>query len=247
MHNSIFTLGCSSCARGLTALLFTNIYVNGQTAAHHWKLFLIALLLLASGFVGCNTSVPQVTAAVDRSFLTGKPCAAPCWYGLELDKAEQEAVLATLRGLEFVDESSIRIHNNSVWPQFPIASEIYFCSKSDKRNCNTAVFSEEKLKMLWLSVEYDLTLNEVVQQLGKPDYISYSPYRPESRSCTLQLYWPTSHIFVSNDSETDDSICQALKAGKGLDPNIKVTGIVYAVSETFVPGYGVDWPGFIAP
>ena len=198
-------------------------------------------MLLLSVTAGCSIPVPR-TFPIDQSFLTGEPCAAPCWYGLKLDEATQETILSTLRGNELVDESSIRIYDNSVWPQFPTASEVYFCSKSEKHHCNTAVLSQGKLKMLWLSVQYDLTLKEIVQRLGEPDYISYAPYHPETRGCTLALYWPKSRLFVENVSETDDSVCQALSAGKGINPNIKVTGMVYAVSEAFGPGLTAGWP-----
>jgi len=207
----------------------------------------LVIVLLIAISAGCSTPAPQMSA-VDRSFVTGKPCTAPCWYGLELDKAKQETVLTTVRGLEFVDQSSIRVYDNSVWPQFPTASEVYFCSKSEKHTCNTAVLSEGELKMLWLSVEYDLTLSEAVQRLGEPDYISYSSYSPEARSCRFVLYWPKDHIFVENVNATDDGICQTLKSGKGVKANTKATGLVYAVSEVFtgleLRSWHTSWPGF---
>lgn len=44
---------------------------------------------------------------MDRSFITGKPCAAPCWYGLELDVSNKDDVIAALDRLPFVDQASI--------------------------------------------------------------------------------------------------------------------------------------------
>ncbi len=51
-----------------------------------WSLY--AIFILVSG--SCTSA--KEDPLVDRSFLTKQPCAPPCWYRLELDKAGQEDI-----------------------------------------------------------------------------------------------------------------------------------------------------------
>jgi len=69
-------------------------------------------LLLVAVSTGCvawgwrvaPTPTPTLEPTlIDWSILTGLPCAAPCWYGLEVGRSTKSDILATARPLSFID------------------------------------------------------------------------------------------------------------------------------------------------
>ncbi len=65
-------------------------------------------ILIASILVGCNRSSLSPTL-MDKSAFTGIPCAAPCWYGLEIAKSNESEVVSTLKSLGFIDQETLKI------------------------------------------------------------------------------------------------------------------------------------------
>jgi hypothetical protein len=88
------------------------------------KLIRIILLLDVVIFLyGCTGNLSQELPATispklqDRSFLTGTPCLAPCWYNLEIGKSSKNDVIEKLQTLEFIDQKTIQISEKSI-PDF---------------------------------------------------------------------------------------------------------------------------------
>ncbi len=202
-------------------------------------------------FAGCTNAVDE--SLVDRSFLTQRPCSAPCWYELQLDKSTDKDVYATLRQLAFVDQSAIQKYESVGWGQFPGATEIQFdCARPKGRGCGVAVLSENRLKAMLLFIQYHLTFEMVVQQLGTPDYISYFPGGAEELACTTSLYWPEKLVFVASSQRKNCPTWNTIKQGIKVDPSAEVTSINYVVRAGFKPGIEaglpyISWPGFAKP
>lgn len=209
-------------------------------------LFLLFLLLA----VGCAPNADD--PLVDHSFLTGEPCAPPCWYRLELDKSSEEEVHTTLEGLAFIDQDSIR-ETKFAWLGDPNAKEIHYgCSHPRDKSCGGAQFANDRLKLLWMTVGYNLSFEMAVEKLGFPDYVDYGPYHPEVGGCVIDLNWPEKGITLQSLNRGSDTSCQALRDGRGVDPNISVKTIYYGTSEVFGPEPGgccnrIPWPGFVEP
>ncbi len=207
------------------------------------------IILLGFGSTSCSEAMDE--SIVDRSFLTEQPCSPPCWYGLELGKSTEEDMYTTLKSLPFVDQTTI-VERGATWQSDENARSITFdCLHPwhGSKWCGDATFSADKLTMLWLSVNYDLTFETVVQRLGTPDYISYGPYHVEVGGCEVLLYWPKSQICVDSLDTTGDRVCRMLNAGQGIDPAAKVSNIIYMVHEAFPDGPEeglpyAPWPGF---
>jgi len=79
-------------------------------------LFALAILL---GLFACKGlgSAPETLETLDpnyydQSWLMGKPCAAPCWYGLEPGVSTRQDSINRVEQLPFVDSSSINITNH---------------------------------------------------------------------------------------------------------------------------------------
>lgn len=211
----------------------------GQTGSL-WFPVIIAAFFIAS----CSRQVDN--QFVDRSFLTGEPCPAPCWYGLKPGVSTKQEVLATLEQLVFVDKSSIREYGNVVWPGDENARAIYFdCVAPEGKQCGDAVISRGELKSLLLFVRYELTLAEVVNILGSPAYIDSYPRRPSG--FFVDFIWTQKNIEVSTDMS--DRQVMALRAGEGLPEDLLIKWVLYSTPERFHRGPSEDttrvpWPGF---
>lgn len=129
-----------------------------------WAL-LSLVLMLATGCY-CSESLPPYDLptrvedpdSVDKSLLTGEPCAPPCWYGLVPGESSADEVVSTLKSLPFVDGDSI-IEDFITW-------------KSSVMNTDDYVgyirIEENKVELLSIELEYDLTLQELIDVLGEP-------------------------------------------------------------------------------
>lgn len=204
-------------------------------------------MLLAIVVVACTSDSEE--HLMDRSFLTGQPCSPPCWYGLILNESDEQAVYATLPQLNFIDQAAIH-EWGTVWMNNENAKEIRFgCLHPRDKACGGALLSENRLKRIWLSVGYELTVQAVVQRLGAPNYVDYGAYHPEVGGCVIDLNWPQKGIAVRSLQRSSDLQCQAVGAGAGLGPDTRVNTIYYSTGEGFSSQPGgccarIPWPGF---
>jgi hypothetical protein len=212
---------------------------------------LLELIGVAALLVACASAVtPTAEGPIDRSFTTSQPCAAPCWYGLELNKSTDSEVLAQLRLLPFVNQATIRRSDHVAIGSFQDASEIdYDCVVPSDGMCGFLVLSDGKLRMISFVLKYDLTLRSVVNQLGTPDWIRYDPYTPHGQGCMLDLNWPEKGITVRHIDEDSTALCDRLSSGHALDPAIQATEVHYLTDSAIFSrpsqcGTCIDWPGF---
>jgi len=207
--------------------------------------FLAPLVMIALSLCGCK---PKDDPLADYSFLTQKPCKAPCWYGLELDISGEEEVLQTIKSLPFIDPESTRKWN-SVWNDDHNAVEIIFgCLHPIIKSCGSATISQNKLKNIFLHVSYSLSIESVVNIYGTPDKIGYRGFHPEAGGCILEFYWVDQDIIARYSDINNDRICNQLDKTEKLSPNIQITDISYILIDKFQFQEGVTkflpWPGY---
>lgn len=224
-----------------TRLMPFHRYDNRNSAGKIRLLVAILILVLNS----CSTD----SALVDRSFLTGESCAAPCWYGLEIDKSTKADLLAKLDQLAFVEHNTYKEYG-AAWMNDQNATEIVFhCLNRPDAVCGDALISNDILKKLWLSVGYELSFAQAVEKLGPPDFLEYEEYSM-SGVCTIDLLWAKRGIEIDT-SEHGSEGCQSIANGNGVSPKKLVANIVYFSKEAFgEPGTcckRIPWPGFAKP
>ena len=192
---------------------------------------------------------PLDKSIADQSFLTEKPCAAPCWYGLELNKSDENAVENALRGLPFVLPESIRKYDSTWGYDIPAKEFAYACIVPEEEDCGHIVLVDNKVKKVSAKIGYDLTLQTVIDKIGVPESVIYNESYPNWSDCLVDFIWPdreTILIYVDSKSST---ICRGIKEGKTLSPNLKLFSIVYMVRDR-MPHWGkpyqIPWPGFDA-
>lgn len=208
--------------------------------------FLIFSVLVLTTLIGCTTlgGTPTADPLVDTSFLTGQPCAAPCWYGLELDKSTKEDVYNTLKQLPLVDASSIKEFKTALWAE-PIP-EIEFDCRDPKISSCTEIFIEDGLvKQIMYTVGFDLPLERVVEKLGVPEYVQFAG-NPNVGGTRMSLFWPSKLIAVEHVSR-DDKLDYSLRSGQPVPRGLLAGSIYYTAREHFglIDGsYRISWPGF---
>lgn len=208
--------------------------------------FLIPFFAIVIFLGGCSNKEEDPRS--DFSFITKKPCVAPCWYGLELEISTEEEVFQTIKILPFVDPKSVR-ELGTVWNDDQTAIAILFdCSHPQKQSCGSATVSENKLKVLSLVVTYSLNMETIVEKYGAPNLIGYGSFHPETGGCNLGLYWPDQEIIARNSSMYNDQLCKQISKTGKIPPNILVTDLTFIVKEKFEFKEGQliykPWPGF---
>ena len=205
----------------------------------------ISFMLITAVLVACNKTGNDKD--IDRSFLTDKPCTAPCWYGLELNISSQDEVINTLRQLSFVDQNSIqKVQGRS---EDENLEELRFsCIRPEFRKCGRIVFREGKMWRITMSIGYHLTFAETVQKLGPPSAVFLIP-SVEVVGCTVSLSWPENKIRVEGDTRLS---CSKYYTPNGVkvDPSTQVDFVSYRsdLTKEMVRQEGYEpWRGFLEP
>jgi hypothetical protein len=173
-----------------------------------------------------NTPEFPTDPLVDRSFVTGQPCDAPCWYGMRLGKSDLEDIRTTLRELSFIDQS--RIYEQSTGDFGP--NEKLFlvhCTYSKESEfCATLKTSKDGyLSKIVITVAYELTLQTTIEHLGTPEYYTVSP-SPTENKCYVDVYWPDKEIIVSFIDSPRDRLCIPTKNEK-IELSSPILWLVY--------------------
>ena len=216
-------------------------------------------IMLAGFLVSCQslsrTPTPTLDAdRVDRSLLTDQPCPAPCWYGLELGKSTRADVLATLRTLSFADPDTIQENAVGYWDRFShkslAATVIGANYRSSRQQSAGLIVANDTLLSIGIFPNYPLSLAQVVDHLGPPDYVS-AIMGLDRTTCYLELIWLNRQIVVGRTELNGQQLCGTLDSGKSLDPNLIVEEIHYELPQWFseipAPGRDHPWPGFTGP
>jgi hypothetical protein len=157
-------------------------------------LLTISLLLIA---FGCSTEKTNPNFVnpiahpelVDQSWLTGKPCTLPCWQGLEPGKTTREDILKTLPKLTFLDAQK-GITDFA-------GQEFVKCKQPFEKDCLFFILKNERLESLGFLPNYSLTLNEVIAQLGEPDFYTIF-HADERRDCLFRVFWLHQRLELRN-------------------------------------------------
>jgi hypothetical protein len=225
--NTIWVLSGGNTSITKLRKLNNNDYFYMRLIGSITAIFILSLLL-----PGCDhaSQTPEPRVA-DRSFLTGQPCKAPCWYNLELDKSTLVDVTQTLKELPFVDHNSMIVHN-TVYTGNIITTQINFnCFDPKGEPCGFIKVLDDKLKMVNIVIRYPLSMKTVVDQIGPPEYIFF--FATMGGGCVLDFdYEMTKGIIVS--SGQPGQMCQDLRNGKILDKNLNFTEVTY-LSKDLIP------------
>jgi hypothetical protein len=225
--------------------------VSDNCHENQWKklaiLVLFAVFLLSCTVLGPSTNQNNsgfpADPLVDRSFVTGQPCKAPCWYGLRLGESTLDDIRATLPELPFVDKSQIYEQSTG---DFGPNEKLFVvrCTYSMEADlCATLKTSKDgKLSKIIIIVAYELTLQTAIADLGVPKFYTVNP-SPNEDVCYVEVFWPEKNIVVSIDDSPRDRLCTRAENEK-IDLNSQILSLIYTdISIQDQQKYeGLQWP-----
>lgn len=228
---------------------------------------LLAWLLSAcqlSSLLGLATPTPTPAPTldaylIDRSILTDEPCPAPCWYGLEVGKSGRDEIKKTLETLSFInpdtiDEGPYYDYLDPTTEKYLPAEFISAHCRSNQRRCVLFVMVNDALESIGLTPNYYLSIEEVVNHLGPPDYsrVALAPdivLIPGRSGCiSLFFSWDKKQIMMQSDDEIGKKLCSSFDKGGGIPPDLAINWIVYGERYIAIEReFGGPWPGFVEP
>jgi hypothetical protein len=213
----------------------------------------ILLLSLTLFLVACNqqnTSASEDDSLADRSFITGEPCAAPCWHNLVVGKTTEQETLETVKQLPFIAPNSPR-EGTTVYDGEEAKVFVFECLSQSGgiSSCVILDFSQNELKKIYIAVAYELTFKMAVEELGPPDYVSYFVQPGHEIACDTSLIWQTIGISVYQYQKQACPARREIDLGKKVDPGTRVTNILYYIPSDYsnVCGSCDPWLGFDEP
>jgi len=229
-------------------------------------------LLCGCGPVRQTHTIPAscTEATLDKSLLTGEPCAPPCWHNLMPGESTAEDVRRELEHSPWVKADTITVAEAEI-RGVPV---VYFgwedCgttgpySKEYRGNLYNRVFLREgRVLRIQIGLDYPLTLGEVVAEYGPPASVHASIGGIESFGYELSAEYPALGLFFFSFTYPVDPDEVTIEDGIGiLDEGLVMTSVTYYVprptleavlSETFLlSAEGVaevmtderEWTGF---
>ena len=207
----------------------------------HEKYHIRFLALFAILITACNGTTGEYP--VDQSFLTGEPCPAPCWYGLEIGVSTEEELLETLKKLSFVDQESIHQVNNVFWPGEVAYAIEYNCSRQSGYLCGDVGLVDQTIIYISQFLQYRLTLREVIDILGPPEYMDYYWMDPHNPQILVSFLWSEKSILASANIKNINQIDDLIE-GEALSADMLIESITYSVPDGFQREVNkLPWPG----
>jgi hypothetical protein len=224
-------------------------------------------LLLVAVFTGCRaggwgvapTSTPTLEPSlIDSSILTGIPCAAPCWYRLEIGRSTKADISATARSLSFIDPKEFPEERSSYWDstrraQVAVTLIRLKCRQPEWKTCAALLVVNDVLRQIDLSPPPALTLGEAVAHLGPPDYVRRMTLQSNVRLCDVALIWKERGIWIVFRNGSSQVRCQDVHSSKDVSPNLPVGQIIYGSADDYIfataseSGGDLPWSGFAQP
>ena len=184
-------------------------------------LLLLAVCLCACGFP------PQV----DRSILTGKPCAPPCWAGLVPGYSTGEEVLSTPEASEWVRPGSLGSYDSRDGRHY--VRRIGWDDADVDRGGNRAYVEDDLLLCIAIGLDHaDLTFGQTVRDYGIPQAVTaiLAPWGEfaDTYSYEIVLNYPTNGMRFQGQYGPVDWGQVVTGEGKGLvDEQMIVTDVLY--------------------
>lgn len=191
---------------------------------------LIFVTALALGLVSCRPQSvnPQSTSLeildptlYDQSWLTGKPCNAPCWYGLEPGVSLRQDSIKTVEQLPFISANGITSSSAS-W-----IDELSFPCKKPLNayyGCADLVFKNNVLDEIDINPNYQITFEQAIEKLGPPDGFFVVPIDPGGGRCVLQVMWKNKRLILVKQDITQgifsfrENLCDQIHHNGGKLP-----------------------------
>jgi hypothetical protein len=194
----------------------------------------IALILSSCGSKSDNLASANL---YDKSWLTGIPCAAPCWQSLEIGKSSDTEVRSTFSTLSFINQNTIQYVPQTVVSGMTI-DRIYpglliraNCVRPSQP-CLELTIAENILTRIDIQLNYKISVGEIIAELGPPDYVGYQLMGTENETCQVELVWHGKQLVMNSAPDPVDSSftkerCDIVRDTGKPPANLNISGVSY--------------------
>jgi hypothetical protein len=165
-------------------------------------------IALAIALSGCACS-PEV----DVSLMTGDPCAIPCWHNITPGVSDEDTVRDQLENSPFVRKGTLR-HDPIEKEGAPLTM---FAWRDQEGDFNRIYFRDGKVLRIEIGLDYDLTLGQVVDKYGPPEYV-YT-YARGSFEYFVFFSYPTQGLEVQSYLSAPDASNYIVSRDTGIVSN----------------------------
>jgi hypothetical protein len=190
--------------------------------------------------------INEADPLVDNSFITGEPCAPPCWYGLVPGQSTISEVKEVLKELDFILPSSVNYVERIAPNGMEEVSIRYQCPYFDgTESCGYLRLLDGHLDLIMYEVAYHLVIEDVVDIIGEPDFLFLD--ETHVGGCKIQFLWNEQGIIATYE-EISDLVCDLVKNGQHeVRPDLSITRLQYLHIGNDI-SCGLDcfpWQGFV--
>lgn len=157
-----------------------------------------------------NSPLPE---EMDKSPFSGIPCAAPCWYGLEIGVSSENDVNSTLATLTFINQETIRRYRSSmpgIDGSYGAGLDVIANCRNNSNICLEMSIVSDVLTRIFVKLNYQITQDEAIGYLGEPDLVGYGNLGSEKVICEVYLVWSGSRLVLASrfeDLEQAEKYC----------------------------------------
>ncbi|MBN1536589.1 MAG: hypothetical protein JW908_07655 [Anaerolineales bacterium] len=140
---------------------------------------------------------------MDRSWLTDQPCRAPCWYDLTLGSTSKSVAQEKVLQLPFISSQKVT--------EKPLGISTYYCKQPIQHICTILYFYEDRLDAIGLAPNFNINLQEVVDTINPPDFLSFRSITPDKmfgRDCQIELFWVDRQMVIRYFNYRDNDMCK---------------------------------------
>lgn len=209
-----------------------------------FRVCIIILTIFVILTYGCTLSDRRSSATIvpnfnEMVFLTTDPCSAPCWQGLQMGISTKSEVMKTLSGLKFIDQEAIRIIPQSVpdlnsenWVQ---GDNIVITCMNRQEPCLRLTIANDKLRDINIVLDPGLTLEEVMDYFGNPDYVGSRKKGGDIIDCRVEMIWLKQKTILYSvffkDSEDVQNQCYSVDKSGTPSASLEIAEVRYLPLE----------------
>jgi hypothetical protein len=192
----------------------------------------------------CSLTAQQPPSTVLPNFnelvlLTDSPCTAPCWQGLEIGVSTRSEVIATISTLKFIDQKTVRVIPQSVPdlnPENWVQGENIIATCINRWGpCLRLTIANAKLRDIDIELDRGMTLDDVINHFGKPDYVGSHTRGGDVIDCRVELVWLKQQLilystFFTEPEDINDG-CYAVDENGTPSGNLEIAEARYLPLE----------------
>ncbi|HUW96180.1 MAG TPA: hypothetical protein VMW58_10370 [Anaerolineae bacterium] len=144
---------------------------------------LLSVTILMACLAACRAGE---ATAIDKSLLTGQPCGPPCWQGLVPGVSTEGQIEDFVSESDYVDDHYRDMHGGEtiIWWQAAPGGR-------DQGTTNAFGIREGVLSSMVVSLDYELTLDQLLARYGPPEKLWVQWSAGGSAVALVNLYYPS--------------------------------------------------------